>query len=63
MLVRRLITRVAIVFVAATSAIPAHANNTWSIYRWARTTASFDLITVDSMTSEWQPAFDCRSVA
>jgi hypothetical protein len=58
MLVRRLITRVAFVFVLTTLAIPAHADNTWSVYHWARTTISFDLITVDSMTSEWQPAFD-----
>ena len=58
MLVSLFITRVAIVFVLATLAVPAHANNTWSIYHWARTTSSFDLITVDSMTSEWQTAFD-----
>ena len=58
MLVRRFIMRVAIVFVLATLAVPALANNKWSIYHWARTISPFDLITVDSTTSEWQGAFD-----
>ena len=58
MLVRQFITRVACVFLLAASVIPAHADNTWSVYHWARTTKPFDLITVDSMTSEWQTAFD-----
>jgi len=58
MLVRRFITQVACVFVLTTSAIPAHADNTWSIYHWARTSNPFDLITVDSMTIEWQDAFN-----
>ncbi len=63
MLLRSVITRVAFVFVLAISVIPAHADNTWSVYHWARTTPSFDLITVDSMTSEWQDAFDGTVVA
>ncbi len=57
-LVKRFIMRGAFVIVLAASAIPAHADNTWSIYHWARTISPFDLITVDSMTSEWQTAFD-----
>jgi len=53
---------VAFVLVLATSATPAHSNNAWSVYHWARTTRSIDLIIVDSMTSEWQAEFDIRSV-
>ena len=54
--------RVAYVSVLTASATLAHLNNTLSVYHWAQTIRSIDLIIVDSMTSEWQLAFDCRSV-
>ena len=54
--------RVAYVSVLTASAALAHLNNTLSVYHWAQTIRSIDLIIVDSMTSEWQLAFDCRSV-
>lgn len=62
MLIRCFIMWVTFVLVLATSATPAHSNNAWSVYHWARTTRSIDLIIVDSMTSEWQAEFDIRSV-
>ena len=62
MLIRCSVIRVAFNFTLTTSATPAHSNNTWSVYHWARTTRSIDLIIVDSMTSEWQAEFDSRSV-
>ena len=58
MLLRHLITRLAIIGALAITSIPAHAFNTWSVYHWARTTSSFDLITVDSMTGDWQTPFE-----
>lgn len=39
-------------------AVPAHADHSWNGYHWARTTSSFDLRVVDSVTSTWQFAFD-----
>lgn len=36
----------------------AHANHTWGNYHWARTTNSFDLQIINSMTGQWQPSFD-----
>lgn len=30
-----------------------HANHSWGIYHWARTTSSFDLTIVNSTTSDW----------
>ncbi|MDX1480515.1 MAG: hypothetical protein R3315_02505 [Woeseiaceae bacterium] len=32
-----------------------HADHAWSNYHWARTTNSFDLILVNSTTSDWDP--------
>lgn len=37
---------------------PAVAEHAWSNYHWARTTGSFTLRTVDSVTSDWQASFD-----
>lgn len=42
---------------AAVFVPPAYADHSWSVYHWARTSASFDLITVHSMTPEWDDAF------
>lgn len=36
----------------------ATASHSWNNYHWARTTSSFDLPVIDSMTSQWQFAFD-----
>ncbi|NNF15234.1 MAG: hypothetical protein HKN70_00735 [Gammaproteobacteria bacterium] len=33
----------------------AYANHSWNDYHWARTTSSFDLIVVNSTTSDWDP--------
>ena len=33
------------------------ADNAWANYHWARTTASFDLIVVDSTTDDWGVPF------
>jgi hypothetical protein len=43
---------------AAVLAAPAVADHSWNNYHWARTTSSFDLLVVDSVTSQWQFAFD-----
>ena len=43
---------------AAAFAIPAAASHSWNNYHWARTTSPFDLLVVDSVTSEWQGQFD-----
>lgn len=34
------------------------ATHSWNGYHWARTTSSFKLTTVDSMTANWQDQFD-----
>ena len=44
--------------VIALLAIPARADHSWNGYHWARTTTSFDLRVVDSVTSGWQFAFE-----
>ncbi len=44
--------------VVALLAVPARADHSWNRYHWARTTSSFDLRIVDSVTSGWQFAFD-----
>lgn len=36
----------------------ASASHSWNNYHWARTTASFNLAAVDSVTSTWQPMFN-----
>jgi hypothetical protein len=40
------------------SALPARADHSWNNYHWARTTSSFTLRVVDSVTADWQFAFD-----
>lgn len=34
------------------------ANHSWNNYHWARTTSSFDLPVIDSVTVDWQGTFD-----
>ena len=48
----------AALLLSATLAVPAAAEHSWGVYHWARQTTSFDLLVVDSVTSEWQDAFD-----
>lgn len=36
-------------------AVAAHASHSWGGYHWARTTSSFDLIVINSTTSDWDP--------
>lgn len=42
----------------ALTAGSAGASHSWNNYHWARTTSSFDLSTIDSVTSTWQPMFN-----
>lgn len=39
-------------------AVPVFAEHAWGNYHWGRTTTSFNLLVVDSVTAEWQYAFD-----
>ena len=48
----------AALLLSATLAVPAAAEHSWGVYHWARQTPSFDLLVVDSVTWEWQFAFD-----
>lgn len=48
----------AALLLALALALPASADHSWNNYHWARTTSSFDLQVVDSVTPEWQFAFD-----
>ena len=52
---RRFITTaaIAIAVLAGASGAVVHATHSWGGYHWARTTASFSLVVVDSTTSEW----------
>ena len=47
---------VAFVLLAAT--FPVHASHAWSTYHWATKSHPIKLITTNSMTSAWQPAFN-----
>ncbi len=42
---------------AAAFTIPAAGNHSWNNYHWARTTNSFNLLVVDSVTPDWQFSF------
>ncbi len=55
---KRLVVRGAFIFALAGLALAAQADHSWNNYHWARTTSSFDLQVVDSVTSRWQFAFD-----
>lgn len=48
----------ACLLVAGLFAGSLHASHGWGSYHWARTTSSFTLETVDSMTAEWNVALD-----
>ena len=48
----------AALLLSATLAVPAAAEHSWGPYHWARTITEFDLLVVDSVTWEWQFAFD-----
>jgi len=48
----------AALLLALTLVGPAAADHSWNNYHWARTTSSFDLQVVDSVTPEWQGSFD-----
>ena len=43
---------------AAVLTTPAWAGHSWNNYHWARTANSFDLLVVDSVTSDWQTVFE-----
>ncbi len=49
---------IAALLVAGALASTASADHSWGSYHWARTTTSFDLLVIDSVTSGWQAAFD-----
>jgi len=57
-LIRSLLTRATIIIALVAVSIPVNADHSWSIYSWARQANPFTLITTDSMTNEWQYAFD-----
>ena len=52
----------AALLLSAVLAVPAGAGHSWANYHWARQTTeaepSFDLLVVESVTLEWQGAFD-----
>lgn len=54
---KSLIRGVVLVGILALAA-PAFASHSWNDYHWARDTSSFDLLVVDSVTADWQYAFD-----
>ncbi len=45
--------RLGFLLVAGLFAITPYAEHSWGSYHWARTTSPFTLLTVDSMTPEW----------
>lgn len=45
--------RLAFLLVAGLFAVTPYAEHSWGSYHWARTTSPFTLLTVDSMTPEW----------
>jgi len=55
---RTVVLRVALILSILALAMPVFASHAWSTYHWARTTSSFDLTVVDSVTPTWQFAFD-----
>jgi hypothetical protein len=52
---RRIFEIAAVAFAAAFIGGSAYANHSWSDYHWARTANPFNLIVVNSTTSEWDP--------
>jgi hypothetical protein len=55
MKVRHFVTRVAALSALAIFSVPVQAEHSWADYHWARTTPSFDLIIINSTTSDWDP--------
>ena len=53
MLTKKFLSATSIVFVLALVTSTANADNSWGPYQWARTTPSFDLTIVNSLTSDW----------
>ncbi|WP_237057573.1 hypothetical protein [Microbulbifer sediminum] len=43
------------VLLAAGLPVTASADHSWADYHWARTTSSFDLVVINSTTSDWDP--------
>jgi hypothetical protein len=58
MMHRTLVRTAVFVALGGAIALPAVASHSWNNYHWARTASSFDLQVVDSVTSQWQTAFD-----
>lgn len=50
--------RILAVVAFALLSAPLSANHSWGGYHWARTTSSFDLIVVNSTTSDWDAYVD-----
>lgn len=55
---RRSLLAVAVGLGFSIVASTASASHDWNNYHWARTTSSFNLATVDSVTATWQPMFN-----
>jgi hypothetical protein len=49
----RLATALAGVAIAFTASLTANASHSWNNYHWARTTSSFNLQVIDSVSSDW----------
>lgn len=58
MKVKHYLVTVGFTFVLCVSTFPAYASHAWSTYHWATQSHPITLITTNSMTSEWQPAFN-----
>lgn len=52
---RKLLVCLVTVLALAGITVVAHADHSWSVYHWARTTSSFDLQIINSTTAEWDP--------
>lgn len=53
MLTKKLLSAASGVLALTLLTIPTNADNSWGPYHWARTTTSFDLVVINSTTSDW----------
>ena len=58
MSLRNISVRTILLFALVTLALPMFASHSWSSYHWARMSNPLPLKVVDSVTSDWQFAFD-----
>lgn len=53
MISKRILRQCALAATIATVSIAAYASHSWNNYHWARTTSSFTLQVIDSVSSDW----------